>query len=58
MESYMMENIDVVIATIPVFVVTVFFLILISFRIYATSLPINKVLQFIDPDSIGMDGLS
>lgn len=53
-----MQNIDIVVAAVPVLVTTVFFSILIAARIYATSLPINKETQFIDPDSVGLDGLS
>lgn len=51
------QDTDVIIAVIPVLVTTVFFLILIVARIYATSMPINSALR-IDPDSVGLDGLS
>ena len=53
-----MQNIDVLVAAVPVLVMTVFFSILIVARIYATSLPVNKNIQFVDPDSLGLDGLS
>jgi len=49
-----MQNIDILVATVPVLVMTVFFSILIVARIYATSLPINKKAQFVDPDSVGL----
>lgn len=51
------QNIDIMIAVIPVLVTTVFFTILIVARIYATSLPVNAR-QRIDPDAVGLDGLS
>jgi len=53
-----MQNIDILIAAVPVLVITVLFSIPIAARIYATSLPVNKKTQFIDPDGTGIDGLS
>jgi hypothetical protein len=52
------QTIDILVAVVPVLVMTVFFSILIVARIYATSLPINKKIQYIDPDSLGFDGMS
>jgi hypothetical protein len=49
---------DFLFAAIPVLVVTVLFSILIAARIYATSSPVNKLYQNIDPNGIGLDGLS
>jgi hypothetical protein len=51
------QNIDILVAIVPVLVTTVFFTILIVARIYATSLPVNPALR-IDPDSLGLNGLS
>jgi hypothetical protein len=50
-------NIDIIVSTVPVLVVTVLFSILIVARIYTTSLPVDDS-QRIDPDSVGLDGLS
>lgn len=49
---------DFLFALLPVLVVTVLFTILIVARIYANSLPVNKNIQFVDPDSLGLDGIS
>jgi hypothetical protein len=49
---------DFLFALLPVLVVTVLFSILIAARIYATSLPVNKTYQYIDPNGIGIDGMS
>jgi hypothetical protein len=51
------QNIDIIVATVPVLVTTVFFTILIVARIYATSLPVDPALK-IDPNNLGIDGLS
>jgi len=50
-------QIDVIVSVVPVLVITVFFTILIVARIYATSLPVDSALR-IDPDAVGLDGLS
>ena len=49
---------DFLFALLPLLVLTVLFTIIIVARIHATSLPVNKTYQNIDPDSIGLDGLS
>lgn len=49
---------DILYALLPVLVITVLFSILIVARIYATSLPINKKIQFVDPNNTGLDDLS
>ncbi len=46
-----LQNIDILVAVVPVLVTTVFFTILIVARIYATSLPVNSKLR-IDPNRI------
>jgi phosphatidylglycerophosphatase A len=51
-----MEDIDIMIACIPVLALTIFFMILITMRIHATSRPVSYN-QWIDPDAIGIDGL-
>ena len=51
------EQIDVIVSVVPVLVVTVFFTILIVARIYGTSQPFNPA-NGIDPDAVGLDGLS
>lgn len=52
-----MEEFDIMIAAAPVLVITIFFLILIVYRIYDASNPVSSGIN-IDPNEIGMDGLS
>jgi hypothetical protein len=52
-----MNDIDIMIACIPVLVLTIFFMILITFRIHDTSTPVD-ISMSIDPNLIGIDGLS
>jgi hypothetical protein len=58
MSTTSLSHYDFLYALLPVLVVTVLFSILIAARIYATSLPVNKNLQFVDPDGLGLDGMS
>lgn len=51
------EQIDVVVSVVPVLVITVLFSILIVARAYATSQPFDRA-NGIDPDAVGLDGLS
>lgn len=52
-----LEQIDIIVSVVPVLVITVLFSILIVARIYGTSQPFNRV-NGIDPDAVGIDGLS
>lgn len=52
-----MEELDIMIAVMPVLSLTIFFMILITMRIHATSQPVSYH-QLIDPDEIGLDGMS
>lgn len=52
-----MEEFGIVIAAAPVLVITIFFLILIVYRIYDASNPVTSDMN-IDPNEIGIDGLS
>lgn len=53
-----MEELDIMIACIPVLALTIFFMILITYRIHSTSEPVRLDQCLIDPDAIGVDGLS
>lgn len=53
-----MNDIDIMIACIPVMALTIFFMILITYRIHSTSEPVRLDQCLIDPDDIGIDGLS
>ena len=52
------SNYDYLYALLTVLTVTVLFSIPIAARIFATSKPVDHATQFIDPDSVGLDGMS
>lgn len=53
-----MEELYIMIACIPMLALTIFFMILITYRIHSTSEPVRLDQCLIDPDEIGLDGMS
>ena len=58
MSHHTLSQYDFLYALLPVLTMTVLFSIPIAARIFANSKPVDHTTQFIDPDSVGLDGLS